>query len=32
MTMELVYYIGEEIVPLVFILLMVWLLTRGERS
>lgn len=30
MNMELVYYIGEEIVPLVFILLMVWLLTRSK--
>lgn len=30
MTMEMWYYIGEEIVPLVFILLMVWLLTRSK--
>jgi len=28
--MEMWYYIGEEIVPLVFILLMLWILTRSK--
>lgn len=30
MTMEMWYYIGEEIIPMVFILLMLWILTRSK--
>lgn len=30
MTMEMWYYVGEEIIPLVFILLMLWILTRSK--
>lgn len=30
MTMEMWYYVGEEIIPMVFILLMLWILTRSK--